>query len=112
MSAWEPAASALPARVENRRESCRAPHRRKPFDAIAHRPEFSDHLGRPSLCAVLGDGWAAFLMRDALMQQLPDQAAQPMRDGPNGLGVSEAWDQSAIHQLEDTPFVLTAAFAA
>ena len=46
------------------------------------------------------------------MQNPPDEAAEPMRDRANGLGMAEARDETAIRQLEDTTSVLTAAFAA
>jgi hypothetical protein len=38
------------------------------------------------------------------MQNDPDQATKPMCDGPDGLIVSEARDQSTIDELENGPF--------
>jgi len=38
------------------------------------------------------------------MQNDPDQTAEPMSDGPDGLIVSEAWGQSTIDNLENGAF--------
>src|SRR2546422_6412534 len=40
------------------------------------------------------------------MQNDPDQATKPMGDGPDGLIVSEARDESTIDNLENGPFRL------
>src|SRR4029453_10420243 len=48
--------------------------------------------------------WASFLVPDALMQDLPDQAAQPVGNHADRLGVPEARDIAAIEDLEDRPF--------
>jgi hypothetical protein len=38
------------------------------------------------------------------MQDYPDQPTKPMGDCPNGLIVSQAWYEAAIHDLEDASF--------
>src|SRR5271169_3284976 len=54
---------------------------------------------------LLAHRWAPFLITDSLVQNDPDQPAEPMRNRPDGLVVSQAWHQAAIHNLEDTAFV-------
>ena len=50
------------------------------------------------LCA---DSWPPFLITNALVEDLPDQAAEPMGDGPDGLCVSKPRDDPSIHDRED-----------
>jgi hypothetical protein len=38
------------------------------------------------------------------MQDYPDQPTKPMGNCPNGLIVSQAWYEAAIHDLEDASF--------
>jgi hypothetical protein len=76
------------------------------FDAVAEASEFPDHLGRPPLRPFPRDRRAAFLVHDALVQDLPDQPTETMRDGSDGLGVPQAREQTTIHELEDTAFRL------
>ena len=76
------------------------------FDPIAETPEFPDHLRSTALGTVFGDGRSAFLIRDLVVQDLPHQAAEPVGDRPDRLGVSESDDQAPIHELEDTAFGL------
>jgi hypothetical protein len=45
---------------------------------------------------LLAQGWASFLVPDALMQDLPDQAAQPVGNHADRLGVPEPRDLAAI----------------
>ena len=42
------------------------------FDSIAEVSECADHSGRPVSLGLLAEGWASFLVPDALMQDLPD----------------------------------------
>jgi hypothetical protein len=42
-----------------------------------------------------------FFVRNALVQNLPDQTTEPVDDGPDGLSVSKARDEPAIHDGED-----------
>ena len=55
---------------------------------------------------LFADGRSAFLVPDALVQNLPDQTTQPMGNGPDGLRVPEARHQTSVGQLEDTAFGL------
>ena len=43
----------------------------------------------------------AFLVGNALVQNLPDQPAEPVGDCPDRLAVSEPWDQTAVMGFED-----------
>ena len=79
---------------------------RRGFDAVAETPKFPDHLRGAALGARFGDRWSAFLVDDAVVQDLPHEPTEPMRNRPNRLGVSEADDEPAIHELKDTAFGL------
>jgi hypothetical protein len=57
------------------------------FDPIAEALEFSDHSGRPVSLGLLADCWASFLVPDAVVQNLPDQAAKPVGDHADRLVV-------------------------
>jgi hypothetical protein len=48
--------------------------------------------------------WAAFFITDIVVQNLPDQPANPMRDGPDGLLVFQAHLQTAKHYFEYASF--------
>src|SRR5918994_5304174 len=74
------------------------------FDPIAEASECADHSGRPVSLGLLAEGWASFLVPDALMQDLPDQAAQPVGNHADRLAVPEPRDITAIKDLEDRPF--------
>ena len=74
---------------------------REQFDAIAESSQFADHLARPHLLRLRADGWAAFFVPNALVQDLPNQTTEPVGDGTDGLRVSEARDEPAIHDGED-----------
>ena len=75
-------------------------------DAVTETSEFADHLGGASVRSLFGDGGATFLVCDALVQYLPHEAAEPMGNRADGLRVSQAHDQSTIHQLEDAALSL------
>ena len=64
--------------------------------------QFPDHLGRPPVRALFRDGWTAFLVRDALAQNLPHETTEPMCVRADGLDVSQTDHEPAIHELEDT----------
>src|SRR5262249_782060 len=66
-------------------------------------PQFADHLARPHLLRLHGDGWAAFFVANALVQNLPDQTTEPVGDGTDRLGVSKTRDEPAIHDGEECP---------
>ena len=53
---------------------------------------------------MLGDSGAAFLVRHAVVEYLPGQATEAMRDCADGLGVPEADDETSIDELEDAAF--------
>src|SRR4029450_3992178 len=84
-------------------QSCRTPRwSRCEIDAVAEASEFPDHLGGAPLRSLLGDRGATFLRGHAVVQELPDEAAQPMRDGTDRLSVSQADHEPAIHEFKDT----------
>jgi len=56
--------------------------------------------------AFFGDGWTAFLVRHALVQNLPHETTEPMRDRADGLRMAQPHDRTAIHELKDTAFGL------
>src|SRR6266850_2931453 len=89
-----------------RDHSCIPRRRRGEFDAVAKATEFANHLGGPTLDARFGDGRAAFLVRDAVVQDLPHEATEPMRDRSDRLGMTETDDEAAVQQLKDTAFGL------
>src|SRR4029450_14086384 len=60
--------------------------------------------GRPLALGLLAQGWALFLVPKALVQDLPDQAAQPVGNHADRLVVPEPRDIAAIEDLEDRPF--------
>jgi hypothetical protein len=51
-----------------------------------------------------GDGWALFFVTGSLMQNQPDQTTLSMGNNADGLIMSEAWDATAIDNLEDASF--------
>jgi hypothetical protein len=53
----------------------------------------------------LADGWAAFLVTDPSVQNLPDEPAKAMGDYPDCLIVSEARYIPSVEDLEDASFV-------
>jgi len=83
---------------------CLAGLRIRWIDPIAQTPELPDHSPRAPLFRLFGDGWAAFLVTDSLVQDQPDQSTLPMGNRPDGLIVSQARDRAAIHDLEDASF--------
>ena len=74
------------------------------FDPIAEVSELPDHLPSAQLLRSFGNGWAAFLVTNSLVQDQPDQPTLPMGNGSDGLIVSQARDGSPIHDLEDASF--------
>ncbi|HEY1468787.1 MAG TPA: hypothetical protein VGF61_07065, partial [Candidatus Acidoferrum sp.] len=55
---------------------------------------------------LFGDGWASFFITNSLVEELPDEQTVPMGNGSDGLVVSQARYQTAIHNLEDASFRL------
>ena len=70
---------------------------------ITERSQFADHLTRPHFLCLHADGRTAFFVPNALVQNLPDQTTEPMGDGPDGLSVSQARDEPAVHDRENRP---------
>jgi len=66
--------------------------------------DFADHLARLHLLCLCADGWSAFLITNALVENLPDQATEPVRDGADGLRVAKTRDESSIDDREDRAF--------
>jgi hypothetical protein len=48
-----------------------------------------------------GDRRSTFLVRDAVVEDLPDETTEPMRDRADRLRVSETDDETPIHDLKD-----------
>src|SRR5437660_5134019 len=65
------------------------------FNAIAKGFEFLDHANGAGALGFGSDRGSSFLVADPFMQNLPEQPAEPMGDGPNGLLVSQARQQAA-----------------
>ena len=74
------------------------------FDPIAEVAELPDHLPSAQLLRSFGDGGAAFLVTDSLVQDQPNQSTLSMGNGSDGLIVSQSRDRASIHDLEDTSF--------
>jgi hypothetical protein len=55
------------------------------FDAVPESPEFPDHFGSAALRPMFGHRRSAFLVHDALMQDLPNEPTQSVRNGPDRL---------------------------
>jgi hypothetical protein len=53
---------------------------------IAETSQFADHLARPHLLRSFVDGWAAFLVPNAFVEDLPNQTTQPVGDCADRLG--------------------------
>jgi hypothetical protein len=47
---------------------------------VAKAAKFTKHLGGSTVCPRLVDRWAAFFVRDAVVQDLPHQSTEPMRN--------------------------------
>ena len=77
---------------------------RKQFDVIAETAQFADHLARPQFLRFFADGWPAFLVPNALVQDLPNETTEPVSDGTDCLRVPEVGHEPAIHDGEDRPF--------
>ena len=57
---------------------------------IAETSQFPDHLARPHLLRFFADGWPAFLVPNAFVEDLPNQTTQPVGGRADDLCVSEA----------------------
>jgi len=68
---------------------------------VAKATEFANHLGGSTLCARFGDGRAAFLVRDAVVQDLPHEPTEPMRDCSDCLGMAETDDEPPVAVQRD-----------
>ena len=68
---------------------------------IAETSQFADHLARTHFLRLCADGRPAFLVPHALVQDLPDQSTESVGDGPNRLGMSEAWDDPTVDDGKD-----------
>ena len=71
------------------------------LNPIPETSEFADHLARSYLLRFFGDGWPAFLVANAFVEDLPNQTTQPVGDSADRLGVSESGNEPAIHDGED-----------
>src|SRR5688572_16302245 len=69
----------------------------------AETAQFADHLARTHFLRLCADGRPAFLVPHALVQDLPDQSTESVGDGPNRLGMSEAWDDLTVDDGKDRP---------
>ena len=73
---------------------------------VAETSQLADHLARAHFLGLDRDGRPAFLITEALVVRLPDQTAQAMADGADRLGMAEARDEPAVHDVEDRSFRL------
>src|SRR5215831_3511478 len=87
-------------RVENTRSSrawgsgglCRGRHR---CDHLVSGPlQFSDHFREAHALALGAHRGTAFFIANSLVQNLPNETAQAMSNGPDGLLVFQAWLQA------------------
>src|SRR5450759_4233607 len=76
------------------------------FYAIAELSEFPDHPRRARALRFGTYRRTPFLVADPLVQNQPEQSAESMSDGPDGLLVSQTRQQPAECQLEYAPFGL------
>ena len=86
------------------RVSCWIDLNRQRFDAVAEASELPDHSGGAYSLRPFAHGRAAFLVADPSVQNHPDQPTKAMGNCPDGLIVSQAWYEAAIHDLEDASF--------
>ena len=56
--------------------------------------------------ARFGDGRTPFLVHDTIVQNLPHETANPVRDRSDRLGVSQPHDEPSIEELKDAAFGL------
>jgi len=70
----------------------------------AELPQITNHLSRPALCAIASHFRPAFLIWDAFVQNHPDQPAESMSNGSDGLCVPQSYDKPAIYELKDAAF--------
>jgi hypothetical protein len=88
-----------------------------PMEPKAVRRDSRDFAVHGSSCALapssfFADGWPAFLVPNAFVEDLPNQTTQPVGDGADRMGVAEARDEPAIHDREDRTLGLHAVLAA
>ena len=94
-------------RVENLSRSWQsAPGTGDGFDPVAETSEFADHLCGAALGARFGHRWPTLLVYDAVVEELPDQPTETVRDGADCLCMSESDDEAPIHEFKDTAFGL------
>ena len=108
VSSPERGAPARRTRVENLFHSSWVARESRPgFDTVAETSEFPDHLGQhvvgPAALMTAGPRSSDV---NTFVQNLPDETAEPMGNGADGLRVSKANDQPTVHQLKDTAFGL------
>jgi hypothetical protein len=60
--------------------------------------EFPDHLRRTALHAGFRDLGATLVVRQAVVEDLPDQPTEPVRNGSNGLSMPEADHEPSINE--------------
>jgi hypothetical protein len=88
-------------------QSCLSACRREcRFDTIPKLPKVADHLRRTPVRARFGDRRTAFLVGHAVVEDLPNEPTESVRNRSDGLRVAEADDQASIHDFEDAPFGL------
>src|SRR5713101_4191793 len=94
-----------PNRVENLLRSCWAQLNSR-FDPVTEETEISDHPSGAALPRVSAHRRAPFIVTDSLVQNQPDEPTKPIANCADGLIVSQAWHQAAVHDFEDASFVL------
>ena len=104
--------------IETRRPGSRLPRscqsargREHGFDAIAETPKFPDHLRSAALRPVFGDRRSAFLVRDAVVEDLPHQAAEPWAIAPIAWACPSRTTKRRYTSSKILPLAFTAALA-
>src|ERR1039457_6845276 len=86
---------AIPTRANNPTRTCPSDRRKgSAFHAIAELLEFPDHACGPCAFGLGTHRRTPFLVADPLMEDQPEQLAEPMGDGPDGLFVSQPRQQA------------------
>jgi site-specific DNA recombinase len=73
---------------------------------VSKASKFSDHFHGLSVLRCLVVGRSLFLISRILMEDDPDEAAEPMGNGPDSLLVPQARNKAPIHDLEDSSLTL------
>src|ERR1700719_4481584 len=96
-------AKGLLGRVEKARSS-RVESGVERFNAIAEIAKLADHASGVGSFGLGANGGAVFLVADAVVQDLPHQPAEAVRNGPDSLLIGQAGFEAAKDDLKNTSF--------